>query len=94
MKVSVEFIGFPEIVSAIGRKKLEVEAGGTVRDLLNGLITQYGTPVKDAFYGEGGDFDLNIQVILNGEEFLSVDRHDTPLKEGDEVMFLLAMAGG
>ena len=94
MKISVEFIGFPDVVYAIGQKKLEMEAGGTVSDLLNALVTQYGQKVKDSFYNTDGAFDLNVQVILNGEEFLSLDKHNTPLSEGDEVMFMLAMAGG
>ena len=94
MKITVEFVGFPDVVSAIGQKKLEMEAGGTVGDLIAALIGQYGQRVKDSFYNPDGTFDLNIQVILNGEEFLSVDKHNRPLKEGDEVMFMLAMAGG
>ena len=94
MKITVEFVGFPDVVSAIGQKKLEMEAGGTVGDLIAALVALYGQRVKDSFYNPDGAFDLNIQVILNGEEFLSVDKHDRPLNEGDEVMFMLAMAGG
>jgi molybdopterin converting factor small subunit len=94
MKISVEFIGFPDVVSAIGQKKLEMEAGGTVSDLLDALVAQYGQKVKDSFYNSDGTFDFNVQIILNGDEFLSVDKHTRQLKEGDEVMFMLAMAGG
>ena len=94
MNITLEFMGFPDVVSAIGEKKLEMEAGGTVGDLIAALVQQYGQRVKDSFYNPDGHFDLNIQVIMNGEEFLSVDKHDRPLKGGDEVMFMLAMAGG
>ena len=94
MKISIEFIGFPEVVSTIGQKKLEMHAEGTVSDLINALVRQYGKGVRSSFYGADGTFDMNIQVILNGKEFLSVDKHDSQLKEGDEVIFMLAMAGG
>lgn len=94
MKISVEFVGFPDVVSAIGQNKLEMEAGGTIEDLLHTLVDRYGRKVRDSFYDSDGVFDFNTQVILNGEEFLSVDRHDRPLHEGDEVMFLLALSGG
>lgn len=94
MQITVEFIGFPAIVSAIGQKKLAMETGGTVSDLFDALVEQYGEKVKDSFYGATGALDSNIQVVLNGNEFLSADKHDRQLQEGDEVLFMLAMAGG
>ena len=95
MKISVEFLGFPNVVSAVGGKKLDLEFNGkTVQDLLDTLVTQYGPKIKESFYDTDGAFDPNVQVILNGEEFLSEEGHDTPLSKGDHVVFMLVLAGG
>ena len=95
MKVTVDFIGFPDAVQAIGQKKASVDiAGGTVKDLISELVKQYGEKVRGSFYNDDGSFDPNVQIILNQENYVSLDQHDTQVREGDHVTFMLVMAGG
>ncbi len=95
MKIDVEFLGLPMISDVIGKKKLQLEiSGGTVKDIIDELIKRYGKKVRDALYDQEGNFDLMIQIALNGQSFISADKHDTPLKDGDHLIFMMLLAGG
>ena len=91
----MEFLGFPMVSDVIGKKKLEVEiAGTTVKDVIDEFIGRYGKKVRGAFYDGKGNFDVTIQIVLNGKTFVPADRHHTPLSEGDTLVFTLLLAGG
>jgi molybdopterin converting factor small subunit len=95
LKINVEFLGLPIVSDVIGRKKVEVNVSGeTVQNVIDELITRYGKGVRDVFYDAEGHFDLMIQIALNGNSFISADKHNTPLKEGDLLVFMLLLAGG
>lgn len=94
MKVQLK-IYLPGLSSAIGRKELEVDfSGGTVHDLIEYLIERYGQEARQALHDEEGNLDPLVQVVLNGEEWLSPDKLDTLLHEGDNLLFMMIMAGG
>lgn len=95
MKIKVELLGMFEASNVVGKDTFEVDvAGNTVQDVLNEMVNRYGKKLKDCFYGDKGDFDLNIQISLNRDTFVPVDRLDTSLKDGDTISFILVMAGG
>ena len=95
MRVNVEFLGFPMVSDVVGKKKLEVDiAGTTVKDVIDEFIGRYGKKVREAFYDEKGNFDVTVQILLNGKTFVSADRHHTRLSEGDTLVFTLLLAGG
>ena len=95
MRIIVEFLGFPIVTDVIGKKKLELEVpGGTVKEVINELMTRYGEKVQDAFYNARGNFDPMIQVALNGKSFIPIDKHETLLKDGDSIVFMILLAGG
>jgi molybdopterin converting factor small subunit len=71
MKINVEFLGLPMVSDVVGKKKLELEvSGNTVKDVIEELINRYGKKVRDAFYDAQGNFDLMIQIALNGKSFI------------------------
>jgi MoaD family protein len=85
----------PVLPEAIGRKELEVEFDGqTVGDLIGHLVATYGRKAKQALYDEKGQMDPVVQVLLNGEEWVTHDQFDRTLNDGDSVMLMLMMAGG
>jgi MoaD family protein len=85
----------PVLPEAIGRKELEVEfAGETVNDLIEHLVARYGRKARQALYDEKGQLDPVVQVLLNGKEWVTHDRLDTALKDGDSVVLMVMMAGG
>jgi MoaD family protein len=94
MKVLLR-IFLPVLPEAIGRKELELEfAGETVNDLIEHLIARYGRKARQALYDSQGQLDPVVQILLNGEQWVTHDRLDTILQDGDEVMLLLMIAGG
>ncbi len=94
MKVHLKML-LPVLPEAVGRKDLEVEfAGETVNDLLDHLIAQYGRQARQALLDDQGQLDPVIQVLLNGEEWITQDQLDRVLHDGDQVIFMLMLAGG
>lgn len=94
MRVNLKLF-LPALSEVIGRKELTLEfAGETVDDLLEHLITHYGRKARQALCDERGQLDPVIQVLLNGEQWVTHDRLDTALQDGDNVMLMMLMAGG
>jgi len=94
VKVNLKIL-LPTLPEAIGRKELEVEfAGETISDLIEHLVAQYGWKARKALCDEQGRLDPIIQVLLNGEEWVTHDRLDTALQDGDNVVLMMMMAGG
>jgi MoaD family protein len=94
VKVHVKVL-LPVLPEAMGRKEVEVEfAGHTVNDLIEHLVAQYGRKAKQALFDERGQLDPVVQILLNGEEWVTHDRLDRTLKDGDQLMFMLMLAGG
>ena len=95
MKINLEFLGLPLVTNVTGKKKLELDVPGrTVKDVIDELIRRYGKKMKDALCDPQGNFDMTIQISLNWKFFIPVDKHDTPLTEGDNLIFMLLVAGG
>ncbi len=94
MRVHLKIL-LPVLPEAIGRKELEVEfAGETVNDLIEHLIARYGRKARQALFDEKGKLDPVVQVLLNGKEWITHDRLDTALQDGDSVVLMIMMAGG
>ncbi len=94
MKVHLK-VFLPALPEALGRKELEVEfAGQTVNDLIEHLVARYGRQAKQALLTRQGTLDPVVQVLLNGEEWVTHDRLDTVLQDGDDVALMMMMAGG
>lgn len=94
MRVRLKIL-LPVLPEAIGRKELEVEfAGETVNDLIDHLVARYGRKAQQALYGEEGELDPVVQMLLNGEEWITRDQLDTILQDGDDVVLMMLMAGG
>ena len=94
MKVNLKLF-LPLLPEVIGRKELEVEfAGETVNDLIEHLVMRYGRKARQALYNEKDELDPVVQVLLNGEEWITRDRLDTALQDGDSVILMMMMAGG
>lgn len=94
MRVHLKIL-LPVLPEAIGRKELEVEfAGETVNDLIEHLVERYGRKARQALYDEKGRLDPVVQVLLNGKEWITHDRLNTPLQDGDSVVLMIMMAGG
>ena len=94
MKVNLKIL-LPVLPEIIGRKELQIEfPGETVGDLIEHLIAKYGRRAKQALYDKTGKLDPVIQVLLNGETWVTQDQLDTVLQDGDSLILMMMMAGG
>jgi MoaD family protein len=68
-------------------------AGGSVKELLDALSSQYPELGKKLFKSEG-ELNRFINVYVNDEDIRFLENLDTPVKAGDEVSIVPAIAGG
>ena len=95
MRINLRLMALPALVKAMGGKKVQVDfPGETVADLLDHIVKEYGRAAREALLDEDGKLDTIIQILINEKEWVVHGELDVPLKEGDEVIFMLIVAGG
>ena len=67
--------------------------GGTIGELLANLTTKY-EGLKPHLYNEQGKLRSFVNVYLNDEDIRYLGKLETPVKDGDQVSILPAVAGG
>lgn len=67
--------------------------GQTVAELLEDLGTRY-PGLGDMLQDEAGELPSHINIYVNNQEIYSLQGKATPLKDGDEVAVIPAIAGG
>ncbi len=75
-----------------GRSTVSVE-GKTIGDILNELVAQY-PGMGGQLLNEDGTLHRFVNVYVNDDDVRYLDLLDTPVKPGDEVSILPAVAGG
>ena len=78
--------------SAGGSKEVEL-AGGTVGEILAGLVERY-PGLRDQLYGPDGRLNRFVNVSLNQEDVRYLSELETPATDRDTIVVLPAMAGG
>src|SRR5947209_10438167 len=75
-------------------KKDSVELeGGTVREVLDTLTSQYGD-LKRHLFNDQGKLRSFVNVYVNDEDIRYLQKDATPLKNGDTVSIVPSIAGG
>lgn len=75
-----------------GKGEVEVK-GGSVGEMIEHLNSSH-LGIKDRLCDEKGDLRRFINIYVNEEDIRFLTGKDTPLKEGDEVSIVPAIAGG
>lgn len=74
--------------------KTEVQAeGATLREVIESLGAQ-NEEFKSRLLDDSGELRRFVNVYVNEEDVRFLQKLDTPLKEGDEVSIVPAIAGG
>ena len=68
-------------------------AGGSVREVLGSITQQYPELGKQLFKSET-EVNRFINLYVNDEDIRFLENLDTPLKAGDELSIVPAIAGG
>jgi molybdopterin synthase sulfur carrier subunit len=75
-----------------GRAELDVEAG-TVRAVID-AVGREAPELRARLLDDGGALRRHVNVFVNGEDVRFRDLLDTPVREGDRVAIVPAVAGG
>jgi len=75
-----------------GAKLIEID-GGTVREVVGGLVAQYPGLSPQVLASDGG-LNRFVNVFLNDTDVRHLEGLDTPVRDGDSLVLLPAMAGG
>ena len=67
--------------------------GGTVGEALQSLYEQHAE-LRERIADDGGALRRFVNVYIGGEDIRFLDGLETPVKDGDEVTILPAVAGG
>jgi len=67
--------------------------GGTIREILNSLENSY-PGLKERICDEENNIRRFVNVFVNDEDIRFLQESDTPVKSGDEVSIVPAIAGG
>ena len=89
MKVNVQIAGLATLYETLRRsKKVEVEfPGRTLGELIDAMVRKFGLNVKKALLDKNGDIDMEIRVLLNGATYITENRMQVSLNDGDTVIF-------
>jgi molybdopterin synthase sulfur carrier subunit len=68
--------------------------GATIGDLLNDLKAKGPGIETRLFKGQTGQLNRFVNIFVNQEDIRFLQNLDTPVKDGDEVSIVAAIAGG
>lgn len=87
-------VRIPTPLQKLTQNKSEVSAQGkSVKEILANLEKQY-PGFKERLYDEKGSLRRFINFYVNNEDIRFLKGESTPIKEGDEVSIVPAIAGG
>ena len=87
-------VRIPTPLQKLTQEKAEVEVNAkTVQDLIEVLNQSY-PGIKERICDEQGNLRRFVNVFLNEEDIRFLEKEKTPLKDGDEVSIVPAIAGG
>jgi MoaD family protein len=75
------------------QSRVAIDGGATVNDVLTALADQY-PGIQERIYESPGRLRRFVNIYLNGDDIRGLEAEKTPVKDGDEVGIIPAMAGG
>jgi len=75
-----------------GQPEVKAE-GGTVQEVVNALEVQF-PGIKERLCDESGKLRRFVNVYVNNEDIRFQENEETPVRDGDELSIIPAIAGG
>ena len=87
-------VRIPTPLMKLTDNQAEVSAeGGSVSEVINNLENQFNG-IKERICDENGSPRRFINIYINEEDIRFLEGEDTPVKDGDEISIIPAIAGG
>ncbi|GIW06897.1 MAG: hypothetical protein KatS3mg060_1702 [Dehalococcoidia bacterium] len=84
----------PTSLRPLAENRANIDApAGSVADVLNGLTARYPA-IRDRLYDECGQLHRHVSVFVNDAEISQLQGIETPVRDGDKVALVPAIAGG
>ena len=83
----------PTLRAATGGEKLVTVPGGTVREVIQGLVAAH-PGLEAQLIAQNGDLNRFVNAFLNDTDVRHLQALETPVGEADTLVLLPAMAGG
>jgi len=83
----------PTLRTATGGAKLVDVPGGTVREVIAGLVAAHPS-LESQLIAPDGDLNRFVNAFLNDTDVRHLEALDTQVGDGDTLVLLPAMAGG
>jgi len=93
--ITCRFLGsLRQVAGDRGEETIEMEGQPTVSDLLSELAKRHGRAFAKRMFVEGGQPSPGVLVSISGQSEFVGRCLERVLHDGDEVIFLSALAGG
>ena len=84
----------PTPLQKLTQNKVEVKvSGASIKELIEDMEKKF-PGIKERIYDETGKIRRFINIYVNEEDVRFLQQEETPLKDGDEVSIIPAIAGG
>lgn len=94
VKITISFLSLLVDITKKEKIVLSIEENSMIKDALNILFMKFGKDLKETILISSNILNKYIILGLNGKDIRSLNNLNTILKEGDEISFLPAIAGG
>jgi MoaD family protein len=94
MTVSVRFIGSFHSLSGKGTLELRLGRPCRIRDVIKMIAEELPKLELALIDPESENPKTNLLIIVNGQEMSVLDRFETAIKDGDEMVFVPIVHGG
>lgn len=84
---------FKKFTEGVSKLELEPDQAQTVRAMTDELIRRY-PGLKDQMFQRENELQRHVNIFVNGTDTRFIDGLDSQLDDGDDVMIVLAIAGG
>ena len=95
MRVSISFVGLPDLKRELGSRAIPIDFNGrTIRELIRTFTGSQSQKVRAFLLDSDGELDGSFQFLLNESDWISSDKLDTEISEGDSLQIMMLLAGG
>ena len=92
--IKISFLSLLADIIGLNEISLSLNENSTIRDVIRELIKNFGIEFENTIFISTGILSKYILLALNGKDIKHFNNLDTILQDGDEIIFLPAIAGG